>query len=675
MLVEAMLAATGVISRMGSVVDGTTVSDSDPSEIHQQRSVALSVVPVVFDDIKVNLLDTPGYPDFMGELRAGLRAADAALFVVSAVDDIDAATIALWGECERVRMPRAVVISRLDHPRADFDAAVASCRKAFGDSILPLYFPLRTGEETTGLLGLLTGMVSDYSIDGRQRSLREATPDQLAEVESARSELIEGIIAESEDETLMDRYLGGEEIALDVLIEDLETALVRGSFFPLLATSSETGVGMMELLEMLTTAFPSAVERELPAVTDLDGVPPGPLSCDPTGPLVGEVVRTTIDPFLGRVCLVRIFSGTLREDSAVHVGGRGLADRGHQDHDSDERITHLYSPYGSSLRSVPFCVAGDICALAKLGSAETGDTVSAREKPLLIESWDMPEPLMPVAIEAASHGDEDVLSKSLGKVAAGDPTLRVERNSETHQLILWCMGEAHAEVVMDRLREQGVKLQTVDVITPLRETFAAPATGHGRYVKQSGGHGQYAVCDIEVEPLQRGSGFEFVDKTVGGVIPGPFITSVEKGIRSQMQKGVSAGFPVVDIRVTLVGGKTHSVDSSDAAFQAAGALALREAAAASRIQFLEPVSAVTISVLDDYVGSVMSDLSSRRGRLTGTTSVGGETTEISAEVPDQELVRYAIELRALTAGTGSFRRKYLRHDPVPPGAAPALTKT
>ena len=675
MLVEAMLAATGVISRMGSVVDGSTVSDSDPSEIHQQRSVALSVVPVVFDDIKVNLLDTPGYPDFMGELRAGLRAADAALFVVSAVDEIDAATIALWGECERVRMPRAVVISRLDHPRADFDAAVASCRKAFGDSVLPLYFPLRSGEETTGLLGLLTGMVSDYSVDGRQRSLRDATAGQLAEVESARSELIEGIIAESEDETLMDRYLGGEEIALDVLIEDLETALVRGSFFPLLATSSETGVGMMELLEILTTAFPSAVERELPAVTDLDGVPTGPLSCDPTGPLVGEVVRTTIDPFLGRVCLVRIFSGTLREDSAVHVGGRGLADRGHQDHDSDERITHLYSPYGSSLRSVPFCVAGDICALAKLGNAETGDTVSAREKPLLIESWDMPEPLMPVAIEAASHGDEDVLSKSLGKVAAGDPTLRVERNSETHQLILWCMGEAHADVVMDRLREQGVKLQTVEVITPLRETFAAPATGHGRYVKQSGGHGQYAVCDIEVEPLQRGSGFEFVDKTVGGVIPGTFITSVEKGIRSQMQKGVSAGFPVVDIKVTLVGGKTHSVDSSDAAFQAAGALALREAAAASRIQFLEPVSAVTISVLDDYVGAVMSDLSSRRGRLTGTTSVGGETTEISAEVPDQELVRYAIELRALTAGTGSFRRKYLRHDPVPPGAAPALTKT
>ena len=247
-------------------------------------------------------------------------------------------------------------------------------------------------------------------------------------------------------------------------------------------------------------------------------------------------------------------------------------------------------------------MAGDICAITKLGSAETGDTVSAEGAPLLVEAWDMPEPLMPVAVEAATRSDEDALAKSLGKVAAGDPTLRVERNSETHQLILWCMGEAHGEVVLDRLRDQGVKLQTVQVVTPLRETFAAPAAGHGRYVKQSGGHGQYAICDIEVEPLERGAGFEFVDKTVGGVVPGQYIGSVEKGVRAQMQKGVSAGFPVVDIRVTLVGGKAHSVDSSDAAFQAAGALALREAAAAGRIQLLEPVSAVTISIPDEYVG-------------------------------------------------------------------------
>jgi len=675
MLLEALLAATGVISRMGSIEDGTTVSDAEPSEVHQQRSVVLSVAPLVAEGIKVNLLDTPGYGDFTGELRAGLRGADAALFVVSALEDIDAATTALWAECDQVGMPRAVVVSRLDHPRANFEATVAACQRAFGDSVVPAYLPVRTGDATTGLLGLLAETVSDYSAGSSTPTVRDASAEELAASESARGALIEGIISESEDESLMDRYLGGEQIDVGILVSDLETAVARGSFFPVLATSAETGLGVGELLEMLTRAFPSPLERPLPPVTDLAGAPAGPLSCDPAGPLAGEVIRTTIDPFLGRVCLVRVFSGTLSEDSAVHVSGRGLSDRGHEDHDSDERLTHLYSPVGASLRPVPYCVAGDICAIAKLASAETGDTVSAKEAPLLVASWNMPEPLMPVAVEAASRSDEDALAKSLGKVAAGDPTLRVERNSETHQLILWCMGEAHGEVVLDRLRDQGVKLQTVAVITPLRETFAAPASGHGRHVKQSGGHGQYAICDIEVEPLERGAGFEFVDKTVGGVIPGQYIASVEKGVRAQMLKGVSAGFPVVDIRVTVTGGKSHSVDSSDAAFQAAGALALREAAAGGRIQLLEPVLAVTISVADDYVGAVMSDLSSRRGRLTGTTAADGEGTEISAEIPEQELLRYAVELRALTAGTGRFRRSYLRHEPVPPNMAHAAPKS
>jgi elongation factor G len=665
LLIEALLAAHGMISRKGSIADGTTISDSDPAAVRQQRSVGLAVVPLVINDIKVNLLDTPGYPDFIGELRAGLRAADAALFVVSAVDGIDATTTALWGECEHVGMPRAVAITRVDHPRADYDGVLAACRQAFGESVVPLYVPVRSGAEITGLLGLLQGTVSDYSEGEAGTPPRDADPGELAGSEAARGQLIEGIIAESEDETLMDRYLGGEDIDTDVLVTDLETAVARGSFFPVVPTSAVTGLGAAELMEVLARAFPSPLERGLPKVTDLSGAPAADLSCDPDGPLAAEVVRTTVDPFLGRVCLVRVFSGTLREDTPVHVAGFGLADRGHQDHDTDERVTHLYSPLGANLRPVSQCVAGDICALAKLGSAETGDTISAREQPLLLSTWEIPEALMPVAVEADSRSDEDALSRSLAKVAAGDPTLRVERNAETHQLILWCMGEAHADVVLERLREQGVKLHTQDVVTPLRETFAAPAEGHGRHVKQSGGHGQYAVCDITVEPLARGGGFEFVDKTVGGVIPGTFISSVEKGVRAQMQKGLAAGFPVVDLRVTLLGGKAHSVDSSDAAFQAAGALALREAAAAGRIQLLEPVSSVSITVSDEHVGAVMSDLSGRRGRLTGTASAEGELTEINADVPDQELVRYAVELRALTAGTGRFRRRYLRHEPVP----------
>lgn len=647
MLVEALLAATGAITRMGSITEGTTVSDSDPSAIHQQRSVSLSVAPIIAGDTKVNLIDTPGYTDFTGELRAGLRAADAALFVVSAVDGIDGATVALWGECEKIRMPRAVVLSKLDHPRADFRAAVVRCQEAFGEAVLPLYLP-DPGAPGEQLAGVLHGTDND------------------AAIAEARGPLIEGIIAESEDETLMDRYLGGEELPLADLVSDLETAVSRGAFFPVIPTSAETGLGLLELMSLFTDALPSPLERVPPPAMALDGSSLKNLDCDPAGPLAAEVVRTTVDPFLGRVCLVRVFSGTLREDSPIHIGGRGLADRGHEDHDSDERVTHLYSPVGSRLKAVPFSIAGDICAISKLAAAETGDTVSDRDAPLLLETWNMPEPLMPVAIEGASRSDEDALAKSIGKIAAADPTLRVERNQDTHQLILWCMGEAHAEVVLDRLRGQGIKLQTVDVVTPLRETFAGKATGHGRHVKQSGGHGQFAICDIEVEPLPRGAGFEFADRIVGGVIPATFVASVEKGVRAQMLKGVSAGFPVVDIKVTLVGGKTHSVDSSDAAFQAAGALALREAAAAATIQLLEPVSAVVVSVPDEYVGTVMSDLSGRRGRVTGTSAAeAGDGTDVTAEVPDQELLRYAIELRALTAGTGRFRRSYLRHEPAP----------
>jgi elongation factor G len=665
-LVEALLAATGTIARMGSVTEGTTVSDSDPAEVRQQRSVSLAVAPLDHDGVRVNLLDTPGYADFVGELRAGLRAADAALFVVSAVDGVDASTVALWEECAAVGMPRAVAVTRLDHQRADFDETVAVCQRVFGEGVLPLYLPLAGDDgQVGGVIGLLSRRIFDYTPGGFPPKERDPDPEHLELVEDARNALIEGIIAESEDESLMDLYLGGEELPMDTLIGDLETAVARGSFHPVLPVCATTGVGLAEVLEVLTRGFPSPVEHELPAVTGVDGSPRDPLTCDPAGPLVAEVVKTTVDPYVGRVSLVRVFSGTLRPDAAVHVSGHGLADRGHEDHDVDERVGHLFSPLGATLRPVAHCVAGDVCALTKLNSAETGDTISAKDNPLLVAPWEMPEPLLPIAVQAKSRSDEDGLAKGLAKLTTGDPLLRLERNPETHQLVLWCMGEAHADVLLDRLREQGVELETVPVVVPLRETVAGKSTGHGRHVKQSGGHGQYAICDIEVEPLPRGAGFEFVDRIVGGAIPNQFIPSVEKGVRAQMEKGVAAGFPVVDIRVTLVDGKAHSVDSSDAAFQTAGALALREAAKANKILLLEPVHAVSVTVPDEYVGSVMSDLSGRRGRVTGTESIGNERSVVHAEVPETELTRYAVDLRSLTAGTGRFTRSYLRHEPMP----------
>jgi elongation factor G len=672
-LVEALLAATGAIGRAGKVTEGTTVSDHDPAAVKQQRSVSLSLAPVFVDGVKVNLLDTPGYADFVGELRAGLRAADAALFVVSAVDGVDAATITLWEECAAVGMPRAVVVTRLDHVRADFDESVAICQRVFGDNVMPLYLPMHgDDEQVAGLIALLTQRVYDHSSGTLE--VREPDPEHLPLIENARGNLIEGIIAESEDETLMDRYLSGEDIDTKVLVDDLETAVARGTFYPVLPVSATTGVGIPALLEVLTSAFPSPLEHHVPPVSRPDGSPHEPLTVDPAGPLVAEVVKTSVDSYVGRVSLVRVFSGTLRPEQPIHVSGHGMAERGHSDHDVDERVTHIYSPLGAALREVPHAVAGDLCALTKLTSAETGDTISDREDPLLIAPWEMPEPLLPVAVVAKTRSDEDALAKNLGRLVAGDPTLRLERNPDTHQLVLWCMGEAHADVVLDRLRSGGADLDTEPVRVSLRESFAAPAHGHGRHVKQSGGHGQYAVCDIDVEPLPVGHGFEFVDKIVGGAIPNQFIPSVEKGVRAQMERGIQSGNRLVDIRVTLVDGKAHSVDSSDAAFQTAGALALREAAAAGQISLLEPVDEVTIRVPDAFVGPVMSDLSGRRGRVLGTEPDEAERTLVRAEVPATELARYSVDLRSLTSGTATFRRTFVRYEPMPQHLAAAMAK-
>jgi elongation factor G len=677
-LVEALLVASGVLTRQGSVVDGTTVCDSDEAEIAQQRSVGLALASLEHDGIKVNLIDTPGYADFVGELRAGLRAADCALFVIAANEGVDEPTKSLWLECAQVGMPRAVVITKLDHARANYESALAAAQQAFGDKVLPLYLAADT--PCTGLIGLLSQTHYEYA--GGKRTGTHAPDASYSEaIEEMRGTLIEGIIEESEDETLMERYLGGEEIDQAVLIDDLEKAVARASFFPAIPACAGTGVGTLELLEIITSGFPSPPEHRLPDVYTPQGKARNGLSCDASGPLLAEVVKTTSDPYVGRVSLVRVFSGTIRPDATVHVSGHlsqftdnGHADdgsmAGHPDHDEDERIGTLSFPLGKQQRPAPAVVAGDICAIGKLSRAETGDTLSDKTDPLVLKPWTMPEPLLPIAVQPRAKTDEDKLSVGLQRLAAEDPTLRVEQNPETHQIVLWCMGEAHSGVVLDALaRRYGVAVDTIELRVPLRETFGGNAKGHGRHVKQSGGHGQYAVCDIEVEPLPEGTGFEFVDKVVGGAVPRNFIPSVEKGVRAQMEKGVGAGYPVVDIRVTLFDGKAHSVDSSDFAFQMAGGLALREAAAATRVNLLEPVDEVTVLVPDDMVGSVMGDLAGRRGRVLGTDKVGEDRTMIKAEIPEVELTRYAIDLRSLSHGSGSFTRSFARYEPMPESAA------
>ena len=657
-LLESLLASSGAITRAGAVVDGTTVSDFEEPEQAHQRSVSLAVAPLVHAGTKVNLLDTPGYADFGGEVRAGLRAADAALFVVAANESVDEATRHLWRECAEVGMPRAVVVTTLDHARADHDAVVAAAQEAFGDKVMSVLVPLHEGGAMTGVGHLLDPASDDVRRDA----------------------LIEAIIEESEDEGLMDRYLAGEKVGEETLLADLEKAMATGSFHPVAPVCATSGVGCTELLDLVVAGFPAPVEHPSPEVYLPNGKAAAPLTCDPDGPLVAEVVKTTSDPYVGRVSVVRVFSGTLRPDQQLHVSGHFSsffgAESGHEDHDVDERAGVLSFPFGRHLVTATALVAGDIGCVSRLATAETGDTLSLPEEPRVLKPWSVPDPQLPVAIEAATRSDEDKLSSALTRLAAEDPSLRVERNPETQQVVLWVLGEAHTEVALDRLsRRHGVNVVTRDLVVPLRETFTSAGKGHGRHVKQSGGHGQYAVCDIEVEPLPAGSGFEFHDKVVGGAVPRQFIPSVEKGIIAQMQRGVRHGHPVVDLRVTLVDGKSHSVDSSDMAFQSAGALALREAAESAGVTLLEPYDEITVMVPDDLVGEVMSDISARRGRLLGTDKVGDDRTLVRAVVPQTELVRYAVDLRSATHGAGTFTRTFAHHEPMPEDVAKQVPTT
>jgi elongation factor G len=657
-LAEALLVAAGALPRAGRVEDGTTCLDTEDVEIRQQRSVSLGVATVEHAGHRITLLDTPGSPDFVGELRAGLRAADAALFVVSAVNGVDATTVQLWAECAAVGMPRAVVITQLDRARADVDEAVRTCQRMLGDGVYPL-------------------QLVDRGPDGAVRSLvsllepHPETNTAVLDADRLRGELIEAIIGESEDETLMERYLAGEELIVADLVSDLEMAVARGHFHPVLCTAPLTGAGVPELLDLLVAAFPCPMEHGCPTVTRPDGSAAPPLRCDPEGPLVAEVVKTTTDPYVGRVSLVRVFSGTLRPDIPVHVSGHGLAERGHPDHDVDERVGAISSPLGATLRPVAACPAGDICALARLVSAETGDTLSAPDDPRLVPPWELPTPQLPVALEASSRADEDRLATALARLVAEDPTVRLERRPDTGQLLLWCVGEAHAEVLLERLRTRhGVAVDTVPVRVPMVETLAGPARVTGRHVKQSGGHGQYAVVVVEAEPGPPGSGVVFEQRIVGGTVPSQFHGSVEKGVRAQAQRGISGDRPLVDVRVTLVDGKSHSVDSSDAAFQAAGALALREVAAAAGTRVLEPWCEVQVVVPGEYVGAVMSDLSGRRARVTGSEAdTSRDRTTVLAEVPEIELLSYPGVLRSVTHGTGSFSRRQLGYEPAPASVA------
>ena len=643
-------------------VAGYRGEKDDPERLSQ-----LYLSSLVTGNVKVNLLDAPGHPDFVGELRAGIRAADEAIFVVAA-DGVDGMAQALWEECREANLPRVIAVTKLDAGHTDFDTVVEQLKASFGEGVLPTHVPVGTGAGINGTVGVLSHRFRDYS-GGGEPVLSEGDSAHEDLVETHRGPLIEGLIQEADDSDLMDKYLEGEDPGRDYLLDDLMKATAHANLFPVVPVVASNGLGTDELLSLIEHGFPTPSLHPNPVFTRLNGQVTGPAPTDPSAPLIAQVIRTTTDPFAGRLSMVRIFSGTIKTDDTVHVSGHrshfGKADEAHPDHDNDERIGQIQQAVGTELKPKASAIAGEIVMLPKLATAETGDTLSARDAAGVVPNWKMPEPLLPLAIKAATRNDEDKLSTALQRLAVEDTTVRLAHGAED-QLVLWTTGQAHADLLLNRLKNRyGVNVAQEDVKIALRETFVGKTTAQGRHVKQSGGHGQYAVCSIEVEPRERGAGFEFVDKVVGGAVPRQFIPSVEKGVKAQMERGVVAGFPMVDVRVTLFDGKAHSVDSSDMAFQLAGQHALKEAASnASIVALLEPIDLVTITVGEEYMGSVMTDVSGRRGQMQGTDSEGHKVI-IRALIPQVELARYAIDLRGLAHGTGTFTREFNGYELLP----------
>jgi elongation factor G len=656
-LAEALLHHTGVVGRMGKVEDGTTVCDFEPEEVKRHLSLSLAIAPIEVGGHKINLIDTPGYLDFVADVHAALRVADLAVFVVSAVEGVEVGTEVSWRLAAKLGVPRMIFVNKLDRERASFDRTLEQLRDTFGAGIAPLELPI--GEEASfrGVADLLTDRAFLY--DGGSVTEADVPDDMEAREHEIHDNLVEGIVVADDD--LMERYLEGDIPSFEELEHVLADGVAAAQVFPVVCGSATTGVGVDRLVQYLCEIGPSPSAR--PPVEVEAGGSTSTVAADPDGPPLAMVFKTLADPYVGRISVFKVLSGTIRSDDHLRNPRTG----------ADERLHSLFALRGKEQVPVDELRAGDIGAVAKLSSTLTGDTLAPHGTPVVVRPAELPEPTLTMAVRARTSADEDKLATALHRLQEEDPALRVRHDEETHQTLLEGMGETHLQVTLERLaRKFGVDLDTEDVRVPYRETIAHHAEAEGKHKKQSGGHGQFGVADIRVDPLPRGSGFEFVDAVVGGAVPRQFIPAVEKGIQEAMEQGGVHGYPVVDVRVELYDGKYHAVDSSEMSFKTAGAIAFREAMAKAEPVVLEPVSHLEVEVPDSLLGDVMGDLNSRRGRVLGSESNGDGSCVVIAEVPTSELLRYAIDLRSITGGRGAFHVHHDHYDPVPPNLVDRL---
>lgn len=649
-LTEAVLFAAGVTNRTGRVEDGNTVSDFDPDEVKRQISVSMALAPLEWNEHKINVLDAPGYADFIGDVEAGMRAADAAIIVVSAVDGVEVQAQVAWDIAESLRLPRAVFINKLDRERASFQRTLDQLKDLFGTKIAPVHLPLGEEASFNGVVDLLDEKA--YTYDGTNRA-DGPVPDSVADQEHALHEaLVESVVVA--DDALMERYLDGQTIDRKEVAATLSKAISDGTSVPVLCGSATKGVGIDLLAEFIAEEFPSPADR--PPVKAAAGGNEIEIAPNPSGSTAALVFKTLSDPFVGRITFFRVFAGSIKPDSPLFNATRNV----------DERIGQVFTMRGKTQENMSEIACGDIGAVAKLSETRTGDTIAVKgQTGLALPQIPFPEPLYSVAIAPKSQGDEDKMSSALQKLEVEDPTFHWTRDPDTHQTVIRGMGETHLDVMVERLARHHVGVNTLPLKVPYRETVKGTASATGTLKKQSGGRGQYAVATVEVSPLARGAGFEYQDAIVGGSIPNNFIPSVEKGCRKALEEGVIAGYRFVDVKVKLFDGKFHTVDSSDIAFQIAGAQAFKDAALKAGVTLLEPIADLIVTIPDDFTGDIMGDLSSRRARIEGTESLGRGWNQIKAKVPQAEVARYAIDLRSMTGGRGAFRVTFSHYEPCP----------
>jgi len=645
-LAEALLFVSGATTRQGSVDAGTSLLDYEPEEQEKKISLGLSVASVDWNGHRINLIDTPGYADFSGDARSALRAADLALFVVSAVDGVEVGTELMWRAAGEEGIPRAVIITKLDRERASFHRTLEQLREVFGKRIAPIQVPVGEEHDLRGMARVVSGRTYIYSDGAKSGQLTEDVPAGASElIASAHTALVESVV--ETDEEMLEQYFEGIEPSREVLVKSIHDGILGGEIYPVLVGSAARLVGVDTLAEFLVDFAPNPLERPAPPMEE------GELSLSPDQPTLAYVFKTISDPFVGRISLFRVFSGRISQDAHLEIAGAGTV-----------RMHNLFHLQGREHTDTAELICGDIAAVAKVESAKTGSTLRQPGSNLEMSPVPYPRPVMELAIVPRSTQDEEKLSVALHKVLEEDPTLSLTRRAETNETILAGLGDMHLEVTLQRVaRKYGVEVDTSLPRIPYRETVTASADVEGKHKKQSGGRGQFGVCNVRFSPRPRGSGYEYIDSIKGGSIPRQFIPAVDKGVQEALDRGI-IGYPVVDIAAEVYDGKYHSVDSDELSFRMAGIQAVRAAADKLQPVLLEPIMRMTVWIPEDYTGDIIGDINAKRGRVLGMDT-DGSLRVISAEVPMAEVQRYAVDLRSMTSGRGTFEVAFDHYEEVP----------